>query len=312
MNKIFITIILLLFLPKQENDKDFHNYHLKFIEIEDLISNENFRDAETELELLLEEYNPSFTKDYVILAQLFLINNKKSESIRLLKQSMEFGAKLECLREIDLLNKNIPEDDWQKIESQAEQLTAIYHSKINLSLGIHFNRNYQKEQDNKSKRNYKSVVYSNFSKIKTLTDKGTFPGEYLIGIDNKEYAPKISECSFGNSKIIVTLLHFDYSSTSLTEDKLVTAIRKGQLHPREFASFYTFEQNRHGQLYKKSDKNRQTSSNYNFLFPFEQRSGDIEKVNADRKKFGICSKETDLKKILIEEKYGMKLKFGYK
>src|SRR5690606_30147749 len=177
MNKIFITIILLLFLPKQENDKDFHNYHLKFIEIEDLISNENFRYAETELELLLEEYNPSFTKDYVILAQLFLINNKKSESIRLLKQSMEFGAKLECLREIELLNKNIPEDDWQKIESQAEQLTAIYHSKINLSLGIHFNRNYQKEQDNKSKRNYKSVVYSNFSKIKTLTDKGTFPGE---------------------------------------------------------------------------------------------------------------------------------------
>lgn len=171
---------------------------MKFIEIEDLIANENFKNAETELETLLVKYKPSFTKDYIILAQLFLINNKKSESIRLLKQSMEFGAKLECLKEIELLSKNIPEDDWKKIESEAEQLTAIYHSKINLSLGVRFNRNYQKEQDNKTKRNYKSFVYSNFGMIKSLTDQGTFPGEYLIGIDDKDYAPKISECEFSN------------------------------------------------------------------------------------------------------------------
>lgn len=311
MNKIFI-IFFLLIIPNQEKDIDFFEYHMKFIEIEDLIANENFKDAETELEPLLVKYKPSFTKDYIILAQLFLINNKKSESIRLLKHSMEFGAKLECLREIDLLNKNIPEDDWIKMESEVDKLTATYHSKINLSLGVHFNRNYQKEQDDKTKRNYKSVVYSNFSKIKTLTDKGTFPGEYLIGIDDKDYAPKISECSFGNAKVIVTLLHFDYSSTSLTEEKLVTAIKKGQLHPREFASFYTFEKNKYGRLYKKSHKIGQTSSNYNFLFPFEQRSADTEKVNADRNKFAICSIETDSKKVFIEEKYGMKLKFGYK
>ena len=310
MNKVLIGFIIFMFLPHQEID--FLDYHQKFIKIEDLIVNENFKEAETELEPLLKEYEPSFVKDYIILAQICLMNKDKSKSIIWLKKSMEYGAKLNCLKEIQFLNENITTDDWDKIKMESKDLKTIYYSKINISLGKSFNRNYQKEQDDKSEKSYRGVVNSNFNKIKSLTDKGTFPGEYLIGIDDADVAPKISECSFGNSKAIVTLLHYDYPIIELTENVLVTAIKKGQLHPRDFAAIFTFEKNRNSKLYYSSYKTKKNLPNYNFGFPFEERKDNAEKINADRKKFGICSLETDKKKEFIEEKYGMKLQFGYR
>ncbi|MEZ4856367.1 MAG: hypothetical protein R2812_07850 [Gelidibacter sp.] len=118
MNKVLLISILLLLIPQEKNEIDFLNYHQKFIEIEDLITNENFKDAETKLEALVVTYQPSFTKDYIILAQLCLINNNKPKSIIWLKKSMQYGAKLDCLKEIELLNKKITVNDWKKIETQ--------------------------------------------------------------------------------------------------------------------------------------------------------------------------------------------------
>src|SRR5690606_8281304 len=138
------------------------------------------------------------------------------------------------------------------------------------------------------------------------------PGEYLIGIDNVKYASDIPECEFGNSKVIVTLLHYDFPIIELTEEVLVLAIKKGQLHPREFASIFTLEKNRVSKLYGSSYKTKKELPDYNFMFAFEMRKNRIDKVNEDRYTFGICSVETDKKKIEIEKKYGMKLNFGYK
>jgi hypothetical protein len=312
MNRILIIFIAVILISTDKNEIDFNTYHQKFIEVEILIADENFKDAETELEALLLEYKPSFTKDYVIFAQLCLLNNNETKAIKWLKESMKYGAKIDCLKDIEFLNQNIDDVEWGNIEKEEKTLNEIYHSKINFSLGKRFNNDYQIEQDSKSKKDYKSVVYSNFSKIKTLSDKGKFPGEYLIGIDNADFAPKIYECDFSNSKVIVTLLHYDYPITELTEEKLVTAISKGQLHPREFASIFTFEKNKTSVLYGISYKTTIDLPDYNFMFPFEKRKDTIDKVNEDRRNFGICSVETDRGKKLIEEKYGVKLDFGYK
>src|SRR5690606_30044550 len=239
---------------------------------------------------------PSFTKDYIIFSQLCLLNQNKSKAISWIEESMKFGAKLNCLKEIELLNKNFTENEWKKLETNIIELDSIYRSKINFSLGARLNRNYQKEQDSKAEKNYKNVVYSNFKKIKELTDKGTFPGEYLIGIDNVKYASDIPECEFGNSKVIVTLLHYDFPIIELTEEVLVLAIKKGQLHPREFASIFTLEKNRVSKLYGSSYKTKKELPDYNFMFAFEMRKNRIDKVNEDRYTFGICSVETDKKK----------------
>ena len=58
---------------------------------------------------------------------------------------------------------------------------------------------------------------------------------------------------------MVTLSHYDYPVWELTEEALLTAIKKGQLDPREFASIYTFGKNRISVLNRDSNKPKKSS-----------------------------------------------------
>ncbi|NRD24961.1 hypothetical protein HNV10_17050 [Winogradskyella litoriviva] len=312
MSRFLIIFFVFSMLINNTEKINFLNYHIEFSKIEKLIVEENFIDAETKLENLLSEYKPDFAKDYVIASQLSILNNHKSKSLNWIKKSFKKGVKIECLKTIPILDINLENSDWELLDNQFTELNAEYNSKINLRLSEEFNNNYQIEQINKSKKTYKKIVYSNFINIKKRLLNGTYPSEKLIGIDNTDFAEKISECELDNAKITVTLLHYDYPFSELTEKRLFNAIKMGELHPREFAIIYTFEKNKISALYKSSTKSKNRLSNYNFNFPFDKKIKDYSKVNSDRAKFGICEYEVDKQKKSIEEKFGMKLRFGYR
>jgi|SRR5690606_12517363 len=307
-------MFFLIFLLFQNNfiEKDFLVYHQEFTKAEELIVNENFQEAETLLNDLITYYKPAFAKDYVIAAEVSLINDNKSIALTWIHEAFKHGVKIKCLKEITIFKEQLNISDWQKLEKEFKDLYAEYQSNISIGKSKTFHRNYQKEQENKRSKTYKGIVYSNFYKIKESVDKNEYPGENLIGIDNSNDAPKINDCELDNAKITATLLHYDYPISELTEEKLVTAIKSGVLHPREFAIIYAFQKGRVSVLYQVSGKTRTKISDYQFNFTFGKHSTDFKKVNADRAKFGICSYETDKKKPIIEEKYGIKLKFGYR
>lgn len=307
-------MFFLIFLLFQNNfiEKDFLVYHQEFTKAEELIVNENFQEAETLLNDLITYYKPAFAKDYVIAAEVSLINDNKSIALTWIHEAFKHGVKIKCLKEITIFKEQLNISDWQKLEKEFKDLYAEYQSNISIGKSKTFHRNYQKEQENKRSKTYKGIVYSNFYKIKESVDKNEYPGENLIGIDNSNDAPKINDCELDNAKITATLLHYDYPISELTEEKLVTAIKSGALHPREFAIIYAYQNGRVSVLYQVSGKTRTKISDYQFNFTFGKHSTDFKKVNADRAKFGICSYETDKKKPIIEEKYGIKLKFGYR
>ncbi len=190
-------------------------------------------------------------------------------------------------------------------------LRKEYLSKIDLDLLQEFSKRYQQEQEAKRTKVYKDVVDANFNRIKELIEAGTFPGEKRIGIDNAKLSASISDCNVGNSKVIVTLLHYDYPMMDIRTESLMEAIKNGHLHPREWATIYTFEKNKVSILYEKSNKEYKRRFDYHFNFPFGDKLDDLEKVNKARWTFGICKYEVDLKKEEISRKYGMRLKFNY-
>ena len=311
MNVRFLVFCISVWYCIVPKEKDFLDYHKQFIQVENLVVNEKFKEAELLLNQLLVDFEPSFAKDYVIAAEICLLNNNNEKAIDWIRESIKRGVKIDCLKAIRVFEEKITISNWQKLENDFQKLRTQYYSSINIAASKTFHRNYQKEQLKKTSREYKGIVYSNFYRIKEFVDKETYPGENIIGIDNSTDASKINDCSFDNSKVTVTLLHVDFPIYKLTEDKLVKSIRNGSLHPREFATIYTFESNRVSRLYKTSSSKSKNSS-YNFQFPFEKRKGKLTQINNDREKFGICSVETDKMKSEIEEKYGIKLKFGYK
>jgi len=122
---------------------------------------------------------------------------------------------------------------------------------------------------------------------------------------------KKSDCECGNSKVIATLLHQPFAFSEL-EDYLIKAIENGFLHPREFATIYTRERKFVSVLYNNVDQLPDDFPTYHFNFPFDNKEDDLEKVNADRYKFGIASMELDSGKRRLENKYGFQLFFGYR
>ncbi|MEL6718647.1 MAG: hypothetical protein AAFP82_08025, partial [Bacteroidota bacterium] len=182
---------------------------------------------------------------------------------------------------------------------------------------VEWSRRYRDEQDAKSTSRYPIIVQSNYDRIKALTDSLGFPSERFIGLDNARIAPNqvntisgLKDCDAANSKIMATLLHYDNPITDLGFDRCAQAIRDGLLHPRQFATIYTFERYEVSRI---NDKiNKPNLPDYHFGFPLSEEEQDEERINRDRTLFGIGSVKLDKQKEVVARKYGMRLDFGYK
>lgn len=302
---------LFLGLGSTSNQENYISFHQSFAEVEKLLVEEKFYVAGLKLDTLFQKYPVKFAKDYVIAAQVSLINHNQQKAIKYLKEAMRKGVKLECLCSIKLIEQSLSDDDWIELELAAYGLRKKYLKQINLGLYKEFHNRYQHEQDAKRTDRYKAVVYSNLERIAEISKTHEFPGQDLIGTDNQAFAPSISDCDCGNSKVIVTLLHYDYPIKKLGLVNLINEVKNGNLHPREFATIFDYEKSRLSVLYKFSDKEYFELPTYNFNFPFGEKISDLVKVNQDRKRFGICEYEVDQKKYEIGKKYGMKLIFNY-
>lgn len=296
----------------ESKENNYITYHREFSQVEEFISNEEFIEAESKLDTLFGNYEVKFAKDYLIAAQICILNGHKDKGLEFIRKASKMGVKFDCLKSLSLFKNKINQLEWNQIENQISQLRREYLKNIDLELYQEFHKRYQEEQDAKGSERYKSTVYSNFNRIKETIESSGFPGETLIGIDNQTLANSISDCGCGNSKTIVTLLHYDYPISEIGEERLISEIEKGNLHPREFATIYNFEKTKVSVLYNKSSKVYDDLPTYNFNFPFGEKITNTEKVNSDREKFGICRYDVDEKKIEVSQKYGMKLKFDYK
>ncbi len=253
-----------------------------------------------------------FVKDYVIAAQIALINKDHEQSIIWLKEAIKMGATLACLKEIKIIRTQIPSNDWKVIEMKYKELRKVYLSSIDLKLISNFSKRYTDEQATKRSNLYPEVVQSNFDYIHHFIRHKKYPGESITGIDNEKLSPSISECEFGNAKVTVTLLHYAFPISEIGESRLMKFIKNGDLHPRDFACIYTYENNKVSLLYRKSNKDLPLENVYTFNFPFGKKSENIRRVNMDRALFGICKYQVDQKKEAIEDQYGLKLRFGYR
>ncbi|MEN0049535.1 MAG: hypothetical protein AAF806_20915, partial [Bacteroidota bacterium] len=218
---------------------------------------------------------------------------------------------------IPVMNSFLVTPNWQQTQSRADSLRRIYLASIDLNLLVEWSRRYREEQDAKRTPRYAVIVQSNYDRIKVLVDSLGFPSERFVGLDNPRIAPNrinnlsgLENCNAANSKIMGTLLHYDNPITDLGFDRCVEAIKKGLLHPRQFASIYTFERYEVSRI---NDKiNIPDLPDYHFGFSFEEGEQDEDRINWDRALFGIGALETDIQKEFIARKYGLRLSFGYK
>jgi hypothetical protein len=306
---LILTSIVIFINTHLLGQINYINYHKKMCEIDEVIMVENFSQAEIMIDSLFNQYPYIFTKDYVIAAQISCVNNNKKKTLSHLEKALMQGYKLNCITYFPVFKNIVNSPAWHKLLSKSDSLRLIYVKTINQELNLEFVKRFRKEQNAKQESNYRNVVYDNFNKIKRLIDSLGFPNERIIGIDDEVLDSQLSKCFIENERVLATLKHYDCAFSEL-EQQLYSAIEKGFLKPSEMAAIYTFERYKISELYKKSNKTIKKIVNYEFNFPFSIKSTDIEKVNRDRAKFGICKLENKNKRIEIEKKYGLRLNIG--
>lgn len=301
---------------------NYFEYHESINQAEEYFSNEQFDEAIVVYDKVFQKYDYVYVKDYLIAAQIAILINSEETAFRYLEEAMKSGYTSESMEKFPLFHELINTEEWNILKSKEDKFRKEYLSKIDFDLLVEFSERYRNEQDTKSAKDqseYKTNVISNFNRIKFLMDSFYFPSEKRIGLDNSRIAPNkrnktsgLSDYSAGNSKVIPTLLHYDNPITEIGIDKFIESIELGDLHPRQFAQIFTFEKNYMSRINDDKNINKPDLPDYTFNFPFGVNSDNVEKVNLDRKKIGICSVEIDRKKRSVAKKYKLRVKFGYK
>ncbi len=303
-------ILYFLLFPSTEQ-ADYFQYHQSINQAEEYIVQEAFDSALQKLDAVLNQYEFCFTKDYLLASQVSLLVGQRDRSQFWAKRAMEQGYLLNCLRQIPIFNDSLNTAEWDSLAASFSSLRKDYLRRINLEMLTELSQRYRVEQEAKRTDEYWPVVRGNFDRIRQLisSDSG-FPGEALVGIDYARLADGLSDCDAGNSKVVVTLLHYPHPIAEIGEEAFLRAIGHGRLHPREFACIYNFEKQRISVLYHQAQRDDRSLPAYHFNFPFAPKSDDLDKVNADRARFGIGKYQVDQRKKAIENKYGLKLRFS--
>lgn len=306
-----LLVVCLGLVFYQEEQPDYFAYHKAVNQAEEYVIEEVFDSALVTLEATLKQFDFCFAKDLLLASQVNLILGNKRRSMSWTKRALQGGYLLTCLRQIPVFQRHYTTSDWEELDASFPHLRKEYLRSIDIELLNEFSRRYQKEQETKRTPNYQTVVQSNLDRIKELLVYGPgFPGEAQLGLDYSNLAKGISDCDAGNSKVIVTLLHYADPIAEIGEELLINAIAQGDLHPREFARIYTFEKQQVSVLYRDAKKPDRSLPDYQFNFPFGPKSADLKQVNKDRARFGIGQYEVDQRKKAIELKYGLKLRFS--
>lgn len=313
MKKVLFLVLLIKVLNSfsQTDTINYFPYFNRFIAIEDVIVKEDFNIADVMFDSLFCDYDPPFLSDVLIALQVSALVKNINHCRQLLSLSVKKGAQLDCLRQLEILN-TLPVEVWKPIEANFNELHRQYLKKIDTLLLNQFCKRYEREQRLKNTDSGLFVINENVFFIKhILRTTGKYPGERLIGIDLPGLKNNC-KCCYTSVVAAVTLYHYSYGFSDF-EGYYLQALKFGYINPRQLAWLYIGERIARKERYFLYKDNPPIYwpdfPEYRFNFMFGYKTKNIERVNNDRAKFGICSYETDNKKKLIEKKYGITLFF---
>lgn len=298
-NYQLISLLILLFLSTaSQGKKDYRNYHIKIIQIEELIAEENFSEALQHYKSLFDSYDFVFARDAYNACQIACLTNNPKASF-FLKRCAQSGVPKNTL-----LNNPYIAILWDSASSYFDSLytkeRSRYISRINQALRNEFITRYQQEQAHKGLPDYKEICYDNFNRILQLAQKDQFPGEQQIGVNDE----------LENGFVFATLKHYPYSYRILYQ-YIEKGISEGTILPIAALYVYGFNQTRTSIL----NTNMVPTDTVNFKvcynIAFGKQSADIKAVNKQRKLKYVASTDVHQKLEQMIIKYKLDFKLGY-
>lgn len=331
--KLFFSITLYFIALNVSSQQDYFVYHTKINEAEYryFMQGEVTRCLEIYDEVFAE-FEFIFLKDLLIAAQIAAFNNKEYE--KYITKGFEFGLKIDHLNNFPLLKHTVKKYKKDKsLNVLFAQSRKRYLEKIDFNYLDFIYALAIQDQIDKRQKNYDKIIVKTINKLMDSIRKRGYPGERILGvtdtaifrekgikkldINDRARKKKItSHFVFKDNRLqfdvsMPAFLHHDCVS-SLYKDVFLEEIRKGNMHPQDFAFINDFSSQYLDKLPNDCD-----GIKFKGLYTYSPLKGDLTKqkeiqtANKLRKELYMIPYELVIKKREFIEKYNFVLRFGY-
>lgn len=285
---------------------DYTAYHKGVIQAEELIAQQQYTVALSQLEHTFSFYDYIFLRDYQVAIQLALHLQNKSKAFHLLRSSISSGWTLQAMRKSPLLAPlRAVKGDWQHFQMSYPSLRRAYEQHLNQPLHAEVQQMARKDQQlafanlvkigKRAKERFLSEKFTPHSerqirRLAQMLHEQGYPGEKLIG--NGSWMARI--LSHHNS---ISVAHTQQDTLyQHLQPYLLSALRHGELSPAEYAVFDDWY------VVIKSDRQ---AEGYGYLNPLTEQ--ELPLANKRRERIGLRSVELRNHLITIQEQTGMNL-----
>lgn len=296
-----------------------HNYIVYQREIsiiEDHIISSRFIDALHLFKGLMKNYQFIFPRDAYLATQIagYLNDNEATELF--LIQSIKSGCSSKMLRKNLHIRKIINRIGEQNFEKMFLKYHQMHLENVAIKVKEDVLRIYRRDREYLIKYNKLSSFFSRnkilaewdaFSavatpKLREIIKKEGFPSYKTIGTEIEEHYDKNDFKDFISSHMAIILLSHDQENITSIMDTLLEEVVKGNLSARGLA--FLRDVITYKRIAKKKLKGDQFDSYQYGAFLFLDKENEyLIHNNAERKKIGLCSLETEKEKYNINKRY---------
>lgn len=272
------------------------------------ILDSNYNEASNIYYDLFQNYDFVFLGNCVSACQSAIAINNDTLAFYFANRALKHGLKMNQIETEKTLKLLKTKPQWNTFSANYDSLRAIYTKSVNWELRKKINELHDRDQLWRDRHElqwwnllWKPLIkhrwYKELEKIVEielvpLINHNGYPGEKLIGVDEKFMHHKLSEEPNKSFMVKLILIHYYSKNRSLDDTFLIDEIKNGNLNAKQFADFHDFRASTSGN----NDYYCQWYWNLKFMMSLNKNITE-EDVNKRRAEIGLGPHELRLREL---------------
>ena len=269
------------------------------------ILDSNYTEASNIYYDLFQNYDFVFLGNCVSACQSAIAINNDTLAFYFANRAIKHGLKMNQIETEKTLKLLQTKPQWKAFSAHYDSLRAIYTKSVNWGLRKKINELHDRDQLWRDRHElqwwnllWKPLIkrrwYKELEKIVEielvpLINQYGYPGEKLIGIDEKYMHHKFREEHYNSFMVRLILIHYYSKNRSLEDAFLIDEIKKGNLNAKQFADFHDFR----ASYFPEGSNEYYAQWCYNLKFS----KTEIEEINKRRAEIGLGTHEQCLREL---------------
>ncbi len=269
------------------------------------ILDSNYNEASNIYYDLFQNYDFVFLGNCVSACQSAIAINNDTLAFYFAERAIKHGLKMNQIETEKTLKLLQTKPQWNTFSANYDSLRAIYIKSVNWELRKKINELHDRDQLWRDRHELqwwnllwnpiiKHFWYKDLEKIVEmelvpLINEYGYPGEKLIGIDEKYMHHKFREEPYNSFMVRLILIHYYSKNRSLDDTFLIDEIKKGNLNAKQFADFHDFR----ASYFSEGSNEFYAQWCYNLKFS----KTEIEEINKRRAEIGLGTHEQRLREL---------------